>query len=47
VEELAFWSVVIVLAAIALVILGVAFFERRHRRRIEALGKRRKDRIQL
>ena len=46
-EEVALWLVALVLAAIGTVIMGVAWFERRQRRRVEALGRRKKERIRL
>jgi nitrate reductase gamma subunit len=47
VEELALAIVAGFVAIIAVVIGAVALFERRQRRRVEALGRRRKDRIRL
>jgi hypothetical protein len=47
VEEVAIGIILAFVAVIAVLIAGVALFERRHRKRVEALGRRRKDRIRL
>ncbi len=46
-EELVLWLVVFLIAVIGAIVIGIGAYERRHRKRVEALGKRRKDRIQL
>ena len=46
-EEVALWAIALFVAAVFTVILTVAYVERRQRKKIEALGRRRKDRIQL
>jgi len=47
VEEAALWGVLGVTALVGMVIAGASAYERLHRRRAEALGRRKKQRIQL
>jgi len=47
VEELALSIVLAFLAIVGILVGGVALFERYRRRRVEALGRRRKERIRL
>ncbi len=46
-DEIASWAVLGVTALVGALIAGTSLYERRHRRRAEALGKRKKQRIQL
>lgn len=47
VEEIALWAVLGVTALVAALIAGVSLHERLHHRRAEALGRRKKQRLQL
>ena len=47
VEEIALWTVLGVTALVGTLVAGSAAYERMHRRRAHALGKRKKPKIQL
>jgi uncharacterized membrane protein YdjX (TVP38/TMEM64 family) len=47
VEEIALWTILGVAALVGTLIAGNATYERMHRRRAQALGKRKKPKIQL
>ena len=47
VEEIALWTVLGVTALVGTLVAGSAAYDRMHRRRAHALGKRKKPKIQL
>lgn len=46
-EEIALWAVLGVTALVGILIAGTSIYERLHHRRAQALGRRKKQRIQL
>jgi cytochrome c-type biogenesis protein CcmH/NrfF len=46
-EQVMLWVLVGLISLIGLIIAGVALFERRQRKRVEALGRRKKQKIKL